>query len=268
MAACSEDEKFASSVFDTNPPARTELDNWIMDHLTKPYNIEIIYRWKYTESDLSRYITPAKEESVAQMVKIFNPVWTDPYVKIAGSEFFNRLCPKQLMLVGSSSYNSSGTLTLGTAEMGRKIVLYEVDEFDRKNKTRLKRYMKTIHHEFTHICNQVTRFDPSFELITAAGYRTDWNNVTLANAYNFGFITQYAQASPTEDFAEMVGIMLTTSAEEWNNILDNQPNNQEAKDALRAKEALVIKYYKEAWNFDIKELQAELEIAVDKFVNE
>jgi substrate import-associated zinc metallohydrolase lipoprotein len=268
MVACSDDEKFAPTIFDTTPPARTELDNWIMEHLTKPYNIEIIYRWKYVESDLSRDITPPKEESVEKMVRIFNPIWTDPYVKIAGREFFNQLCPKQIMLVGSSSYNSNGTVTLGTAEMGRKIVLYEVDEFDRKDKARLRRYMKTIHHEFTHICNRYIRVDPAFELITPEGYRTDWNNVSAANAYNYGFITPYAQAAPTEDFAEMVGVMLTTSAEEWNSILDNQPNNQAAKDALRAKEAMVVKYYKEAWNFDIKELQAELEIAIDKVVSE
>jgi substrate import-associated zinc metallohydrolase lipoprotein len=268
MVSCSEYDKLGSSVLDTNPPARTVLDNWILEHLTKPHNIEVIYRWHYTESDLSRYLTPATEKNVEGFVKILNAIWTEPYVKIAGLNFFNATCPKQVMLVGSSSYNSNSTVTLGTAEAGRKIVLYEVDEFDRKNAVRLKRYMKTIHHEYTHIQNQLRVFDPEFELITASGYRTDWNNVNAQTAYNAGFITPYAQAAPTEDFAEMVAIMLTNSSTQWNNILNNMPDNATAKDNLRKKEALVIKYYKEVWGFDILELQAELERAIDKVVNE
>ncbi|GHV56078.1 hypothetical protein FACS1894182_01910 [Bacteroidia bacterium] len=267
MVSCSE-EKLESSIFDTNPPARTVLDTWILDNFTKPYNIEVLYRWKYAESDLSRYLTPAQEENVEKIVRVLKAVWTTPYVKVAGLNVFNSTCPKQVMLVGPSSYNSNGTITQGTAEAGRKIVLYEVDLFDQKNVTRLKRYMHVIHHEYTHIMNQLRVYAPEYELITPSGYRPDWNNVSSQEAYNAGFITPYAEAAPSEDFAEMVAVMLTNTKTQWNNILNTMPNNQVAKDDLRQKEALIIKYYKEVWGFDISELQAELEEAINKVVNE
>jgi substrate import-associated zinc metallohydrolase lipoprotein len=266
LVACSED-KLGPSVLDTTPPARTALDNWILEQFTKPHNIEIIYRWDYTESDLSRSLTPAREENVEGFVRVLKRIWTVPYATIAGTNFLNATCPKQLMLVGCSAYNSSGSVTLGTAEAGRKIVLYEIDDFDRSNTTRLKRYMKTIHHEYTHIQNQLRDFAPEYEQITAAGYRTDWSNVSLQNAYNAGFISQYAQMSPDEDFAEMVGFMLTSSADEWKRLL-NMPDNPTAKANLKAKESKVIQYYKEVWGFDIVALQAELERAIAQVVNE
>jgi substrate import-associated zinc metallohydrolase lipoprotein len=266
MTSCSE-EQLAPSTLDTTPPARTALDNWIMDNFTKPYNIEILYRWNYTESDLSRFLTPAREENVEGFIKILGRIWTTPYVTIAGIDFVNSTCPKQVMLVGCSAYNSNGTVTLGTAEKGRKVVLYEVDEFDRTNAERLKRYMKTVHHEYTHIQNHLRIFYPEYELITVEGYRSDWNNVDLQVAYNNGFISKYAQDSPSEDFAEMVGIMLTNSAAEWAALL-NMPVTDEGKAALKAKEAMVIKYYKEVWGFDIVELQAELDRAIKQVVSE
>jgi substrate import-associated zinc metallohydrolase lipoprotein len=266
MVSCSE-EQLGPSTLDTTPPARTDLDNWIMDNFTKPYNIEIIYRWNYTESDLSRFLTPAREENVDGFIKILNRIWTSPYVAIAGIDFVNSTCPKQVLLVGSSAYNSNGTVTLGTAEAGRKVVLYEVDEFDRTDGDRLRRYMKTVHHEYTHIQNHLRIFDPDYELITVENYRSDWNNVALQTAYNNGFISQYAQASPSEDFAEMVGIMLTNSAASWAALL-NMPATEEGKTALKAKEAAVIKYYKEVWGFDIVELQAELDRAITLVVSE
>ena len=70
------------------------------------------------------------------------------------------------MFIGSSRYNSDGTVTKGSAEGGRKIIIYEVNQFDRTNATRLKRYMKTIHHEFTHIANQTIEFPKEYELIS------------------------------------------------------------------------------------------------------
>jgi substrate import-associated zinc metallohydrolase lipoprotein len=181
-------------------------------------------------------------------------VWIDPYIRIAGLDFFNSLTPKQLLLVGSEAWNSS-TRTVGTAEGGRKIVLYEIDHFDTTNRTRLIRYMKTIHHEFTHICNQTKRYDPDFEKIATDGYRgADWHNESDQVSYDKGFITPYATASPAEDFAEMVGVMLTHTYAEWNDILDNKPTTVVGKETLRKKETMVLNYYKDVWGFDILEL--------------
>ena len=99
------------------------------------------------------------------------------------------------MFIGSSRYNSDGTVTKGSAEGGRKIIIYEVNQFDRTNATRLKRYMKTIHHEFTHIANQTIEFPKEYELISP-GYVEQWKNMKDQEAYDAGFISPYAMSSP------------------------------------------------------------------------
>jgi substrate import-associated zinc metallohydrolase lipoprotein len=269
LAACSEDEQFEPSIFDTASPARTELDTWIYTNYTLPHNIKIDYKWEYIESDLSRNLTPPKEDQVEGIVKMLKKVWIEPYIEIAGLDFFNSLTPKQISLIGSEAWNSTGSRTVGTAEGGRKIVLYEVDHFNTANKDRLVRYMKTIHHEFSHICNQVKNYDPEFEQIAIDGYRgADWINESDQVSYNKGFITPYATASPNEDFAEMVGIMLTHTYAEWNNILNTKPTAESGgREILRQKEEMVVNYYKSVWGFDIFKLQEELEIAVNGYIS-
>ena len=267
LTSCSDDDNFIPSIFDTNPPPRTALEQWIYDNFTIPHNVEVTYRWTYIESDLARNLTPPEEDKAEGFVKIIKQVWPEPYIAIAGLDFFNRLAPKQLFLVGSEAWSSSGNYTMGTAEAGRKVVIYDINSFNKSNKTRLLRYMKTIHHEFTHICNQTVKFDPSYEKITPEGYRPDWNNVSQQQAYNAGFITPYSTSSPTEDFAEMVAVMLTNTAAAWRNMIDNSPDNATAKAALKAKEEQVVAYYRSVWGFDIYTLQAECEDAIERAIH-
>ena len=52
-----------------------------------------------------------------------------PYVEEAGKVFYNKYSPKFFILSGSNEYNSEGSITLGTAEGGRKVILYGVNLF-------------------------------------------------------------------------------------------------------------------------------------------
>ena len=268
LSSCNKEEEMGPSIFDTTPPIRTALDQWIYQNLTIPHNLEITYKWNYTESEMTRNLTPPKEAEAEAFIKdVLKQAWIEPYVKIAGRNFFNGSSPKQIMLVGTTAYNSTGTITLGTAQAGRKVVIYEINDYNKSNKDRLRRYMKTIHHEFTHIVNQNQRFQPEFELVTPGEYRTDWNNATAAWCREFGFITPYSSSSPSEDFAEMTAVMLTTSLTEWRKMIDVDPTNANAIASLKKKEELVVLYFKTVWGFDIYTLQAEMESAINKIVN-
>ena len=278
-SSCAKEDEMGPSIFDTNPPPRTALDLWILQNLTIPYNINVDYRWKFIESDLTRNLTPPDEKMAEAFIKdILTKAWIEPYVDMAGIDFFNRSSPKQIYLVGSTAYNSTGTRTLGTASAGRKIVMYEINEYDKRNKYRIRQYMKTIHHEFTHIVNQTVDFDPEFELITPGAYRSDWNNATERWCRENGFISAYSSASPTEDFAEMTAIMLTTSISEWRAKIDLVPTAAEIADnlkttieksraSLQRKEEIVVGYFKRVWNIDIYALQAKMEEAIEDIIN-
>ena len=265
LSACSEDEKFEKTIFDTTPPTLTGLDLWIMDSITSPYNIEVIYKWKDVETDLGRNLTPPFEDKADGFVKILKSIWIEPYINEAGLTFFNTLSPKQLLLIGSSAYNSNGTITLGSAEGGRKIVIYEINQLDKKDKVRLRRYMKTIHHEFGHIANQTIEIPVEYEMVTP-DYRSDWNNVSEQVAYDAGFISPYAMSAPSEDFVEMLAIFLTNSKSEWEALL-NKPTTDAGKIALKTKQDMVISYYKTIWNIDLYSLQSRCEAAINNVTN-
>lgn len=73
-------------------------------------------------------------------------------------------------------------------------------------------------------------------------------------------------SEPGEDFAEIVGFMLSNSAEDWEKMLD-YPTSQEAKDKLKQKVEMVVIYYRDTWNVDLYALQAECEQALYDVVN-
>src|SRR5687768_368416 len=103
-----------------NPHPPTALDTWLSTNFTHPYNIEVKYRWDASELDLYKAVVPPKVTKVQDVMEVVKSVWIDTYAEIAGDNFIKQYCPKQFVLVGSASYNFDGSITLGTAEGGRK----------------------------------------------------------------------------------------------------------------------------------------------------
>ena len=69
--------------------------------------------------------------------------------------------------MGSPKYNpNTGTITLGEAEGGRKIVLYRLNWFDLKDRDLIQQIMKTVHHEFGHTLHQTILYPEEFKNIT------------------------------------------------------------------------------------------------------
>src|SRR5213083_857528 len=100
---------------------KTDLDKWIYDTLTVPYNIAVKYKWDQFEFELNKTLVPPKEDVVKPVMRSIKKVWMDTYIAEAGLTFFNKYSPKFFVLSGSASYNNNGSITLGTAEGGRKV---------------------------------------------------------------------------------------------------------------------------------------------------
>ncbi|WP_285010459.1 zinc-binding metallopeptidase [Pedobacter faecalis] len=232
------------------------LDKWLLDNFTTPYNISVKYRWDGTEYDVSKTLTPPKLEKVQPLMEVVRSSWIDPYTAQAGQDFIKKYAPKNYVLVGSYQYNAGGTVTLGEAEGGIKVTLFNVNNFVKTDRAVSKRVLKTIHHEFTHILNQTITYQKEFPRVTPAGYTGDWNNSpSFAPA---GFISQYAQASPGEDFAEMVSIMLTEGRSGYEAILKAN-TTASAVTSIRAKEDMVVAYFKQTWGIDFYTLQTRVQ---------
>lgn len=240
--------------------ANGPIDNWLRENYVNPYNIEVKYRFDGYEVALNRVLSPVREDRVIPVMETIRKTWIEPYEQEAGATFIKSLAPKQFVLIGSAEYNSNGTITLGTAEGGRKIVLFVVNDFDPKLESEVKQMLHTIHHEFAHILHQTVMYPEEYKRITT-DYTASWNDFSLADARSRGYITQYARSSPDEDFVEMISIMLIEGKDGFNAIVNSAPESAQA--LLRKKEQYVVRYFKETWNIDFYALQARSEAAID-----
>jgi substrate import-associated zinc metallohydrolase lipoprotein len=116
-----------------DPWVKGPIDNWIYNNLTKPFNISVKYKWDQFELELNKNLVPPKEEKIIPVLEAVKKVWIDTYIAEAGAPFIRKFCPKFFVLCGSASWNTDGTITLGTAEGGRKVALYVLNEFRSKS---------------------------------------------------------------------------------------------------------------------------------------
>lgn len=242
----------------TWPP--TALDNWLYDSLTNPYNIEIKYKWDQSELDLNKTLVPPLEVQVQPVLDALRQIWINTYNKEAGINFFKKYSPKLIVMVGSPSYNPDGSVTLGTAEGGRRVVLYDVNDFDNTNVSSVQEMVHVVEHEFGHILNQNQAYQPEFKLVSAGKYTANWINETDEEANAEGFISAYAKSQPDEDFVEMISLMLSNGRLWFEMMVNSQP--ADAQTALRSKEQFVVNYYKSDWNIDFYALQTDVQNAL------
>jgi substrate import-associated zinc metallohydrolase lipoprotein len=258
--------------------AHGPIDKWLNDTLTVPFNIATKYKWDQFELDVNKTIVPPKEEKIIPVMRAVKNVWIDPYIAQGGELFFKKYSPKYFVLAGSANWNLDGSITLGTAEGGRKVVLYLLNEFRNKSMAGYqpsdsvvpKQMFHVIHHEFGHILDQTIRRPVEFDAICQGFYTSDWINTNDVEARKDGFITAYALSNPFEDFVEMASIMLTEGKSGYDKIVNGITGTsvrgttaEQAKAKLRQKEALVVNYFKQAWNIDFYSLQTRVRTAIE-----
>lgn len=260
------------------------IDNWIYDSLTVPFNINVKYKWDQSElqSDLDKTLVPPMEEKIIPAMSAIKKVWINTYLTEAGDLFFKKISPKFFVLVGSPAY-LRGAVKLGTAEGGRKVVLYDINSFRIKgmpgysldDTTNIKRVFATIQHEYAHILDQNIKVPLEFSASSARSYTSDWLNLTPQETLYEGFVSQYAISGKADDWAEMVSLMLVegkpwfdalVSSIDYTGTTANGTTAEEAKARLRQKEASVVGYFKEVWNIDFYSLQAKTASAINSLL--
>ena len=258
LTACKRDngdELSDKSIFDGGHQySQTTLDRFIYNNFQRPYNIAVTYKWIDADFEQNKFLYPPTREKVQPMLEIVKKVWIDPYVEVAGADFIKTVAPRQISLIGGYNRNTDGTITLGFADSGMKITLFNVDQLDITQQQATRQYFHTIQHEYCHIINQHKPYSDEYRKITPSDYTAQWFNVKDIDALNKGFITPYAMANDIEDFAEMTSAILSMSKAQFDAKID-AVTNANGKAALRSKEKMVAEYFKSEWNIDIYQLQ-------------
>jgi len=267
LASCAHEVQPKESQLDFSTPSKTDLDKWIGTNFLIPYNINVYYEWNQNLVDNSKYLFPPKLDKVQPAMEVVKKIWIDSYTTIGGINFVKKIAPREFVLVGGVNLNTNGTVTLGLAEAGQRVTLFEVDNLNKKNRANVIEFIHTIQHEYVHILNQTKPFDEqAWSKLTPSGYTTSWYNEETANSRNLGFITSYARLNIYEDFAETAATILNSSKAEYDAILAGV-KDATGKANIKAKEALVVKYYKDAYNIDFYALRDEAQKNTDAVIN-
>lgn len=274
FAGCSDDDLSSKSIFDTEPIAQSEFDQWLKTNYVDTYNIRFNYRYSDKESNSSYNLAPAaldKSEALAIMMK---HVWLDAYKEVMGEEFVKTYAPRVMQLFGSAAYNSGGSIVMGTAEGGLKVTLYNVNVIDLDNPIIDSEspfvdksvgtydlnywFFHTMNHEFCHIMTQKKNYSTDFQTISAADYKSaDWINLNDKDAPAQGFVSGYASSEYNDDFAEIYSQYVTHSEAAWQKILEAGVNGDDTsgRDAILQKFNILKDYFAVTWNLDIEKLR-------------
>ncbi|RKD98761.1 zinc-binding metallopeptidase [Marinifilum flexuosum] len=288
FSSCSSDEDLGESLIDTSTPELNEVDEWIRENYTYPYNVEVKYKWDNSELDNTKILTPTTLDRVIPFLEKMKEIWVDPYARNGGEDFMKAYIPKQMVLVGSHNYEDNGGIVLGQAEGGRKITIFDLNYIDfdlsglnswekRRAMEPILRVFKTMHHEFGHILHQTIAYPVEYKKLTT-GYTSNWMNFSNSEARGMGFITAYSLLNPDEDFVEMLSEFLTRSNEDWNELIDkikvydenyytDEDASKLARIKIREKEKMIADYMLQIWKIDIYKLQADIAEVLDGLSN-
>jgi substrate import-associated zinc metallohydrolase lipoprotein len=232
----------------------SELDNWIINNFNTPWNIEVVYRFDRYYTDVNRNIAPINLDKVKPSLQMVVDGFTEPYTKLAGIAFGKKYFPKLWVLYGSGSYNSDGTMVLGTMSNARMLNLYDLNNLTNQN---VRRRMRTVHHEFMHSLNQTVPIPRAYQDISGADYDPTWAGKSEGQVRPLGFISPYSSSAYTEDFAEMLAHIVVEGPVWYKNYLSQA--GEAGSEKLKAKEAMVFSYMLTNFNIDLYELQAEVQ---------
>ncbi|MBQ2151006.1 MAG: putative zinc-binding metallopeptidase [Bacteroidales bacterium] len=269
FSSCRKDEPLSKdSIITMDDYIQNDFDKWLEANFVNPYNIVFKYRYQIDESNRTYYTIPASYDCAIIMAHIVKYLCIDSYDEVAGVDFTRQYFPKMFFIIGEWEYNNNGTMILGTAEGGKKILLTGVNWIPKvldgtySSSYDIARglnhyYIKTIHHEFTHILNQTKDFPVEFSQITPNDYvYNDWSNAPYNSGYmQRGFISSYAQHSDGEDFAEMLSIYVTNTQEQWDSWMADAGD---AASLITAKLDLVKSYMLGTYDINIDQLRATI----------
>ena len=259
-SSCSKEILSGTSVIQTSVAEKNDFDRWLEATYRNPYNIEFKYRYEMKESDLNFYTIPARMDCAIIMAHLVQHHCIETYNEVAGGVFTRKYFPKMFFCIGEWEYQNNGSFILGTAEGGKKIMLSGLNylpEYMGTAEDLNHYYIKTIHHEFTHILNQTEVYSTDFKQVTPNGYVSDscFDEPYVSTYLSRGFISAYAQTDDGEDFAEMMSEYITHDAAWWRQQLNDAGDGA---DAIKTKLEIVRNYMQDTFDIDIDILRSTI----------
>lgn len=212
---------------------KTELDTWITETFTRPYGIEVQYRWDKHVAQSSSYTYPPESEHVKSVLTTIKSLWIDLYTmpEIGGKNFFLGKNPVKIYMYGGKNVTGNGVRLLCNSEATtHEMFLYDVNDFDPKDEDKVFALMRSVHHQFAKRLMEQFPYDRNkFLSISRSRYlestrliaeifkgETQGRDLLGLSSYanKRGFFTFHSFLSAEDDFAEIISAKLTHSHKE------------------------------------------------------
>ncbi len=303
LASCyKEKDLMDESVVDKNAVIQnsTELDSWIYDNFTQPYNIEIKYRWDKNALEPGSFTYPPKQEKIQEVLEAVKFILFETYTlpNIGKKDFMKGKSPVRIYMYGGQNLDYNGVELISKPNSSAvEMNIYNVNDFDAKDETKVFILARSIHTQFAKRLMELFPYDrDKFMNISKKRYLSSTAGIEMLDltqkklfeisgyANKRGFFTQHSRISPEDDFAEIISITLTNPQTKINEALNNaktpydaagdqevqQIYNEEAKQAYKEiteKKDMVYDYFEKEIGINIKRMQIISVQRIKAFVN-
>ena len=292
LQACTNDSLSPQSVVDAgmvqNP--QTELDRWIADSITAPYNIEVVYRWQKNANTGTTFVSPPKPDNVKAILRAVRELCFETYRQesLGGEDFIQGKTPLRVYLYGGKNVDENGVELLNNPLLTpSEMCIFRVDDFKAGDTDKMYALMRSVHHQFARRLAELVAYDRD-KFTAISGHRYTGSTEPLAAPLGYskkekdyfgladyankrGFYTMQAFLSAEDDFAEIISSTLCATPKEVNDAIntaqtpdqDSDPEvqqqyNKEAEQAYKeivAKQAFVEQYMQKSLHINFKQLQ-------------
>ena len=292
LQACTNELLSEQSVVDAgavqNP--QTELDRWIADSITAPYNIEVVYRWQKNANTGTTFVSPPRPDNVKAILRAVRELCFETYRQenLGGVDFLQGKTPLRIYLYGGQNVDENGVELLNNPQLTpSEMCIFRVDDFKAGDADKMYALMRSVHHQFARRLAELVTYDRD-KFTAISGHRYTGSTEPLAAPLGYskkekdyfgladyankrGFYTMQAFLSAEDDFAEIISSTLCATPKEVNDAIntaqtpdqDSDPEvqqqyNKEAEQAYKeivAKQAFVEQYMQKSLHINLKQLQ-------------
>lgn len=291
FSSCGEDALSSTSVIAQRQSSvqETELDRWILDSITLPYGIEVVYRQENHGGAATDYLYPPRAEQVKPVLRTFRALCLESFAfaEQDRSNFLLGRAPLRLVLYGGAYADAHGMVRLSLPQAPTTMMLTHCNAFspDDPNKVYLLARMG-FHQLSRRLLAQLPYDRVAFSAISGDRYTGSTASLvapwqagrTIDQQFGIdgwankrGFLTIHGMVSAEEDMAEMISATICATPLQVQQALteaatpdtDADPEVQaryteEAKVAaqqLSRKQAFVTDYLQKVWRVDFRRWQ-------------
>ncbi len=171
LSACSR-EKLEADFY--RPAPQSELDRWIIDEITVPYGIEVVYRWDKKHAQEGSYAYPPEPAKVQGVLRTIKALWLEVYgdESLGGASFWRERAPVRIVIYGGPNIDTDGHIHVAsTQSAARQMYIYDANSFDPKSPQKVRELMRSVHHQYALILTEIWPYDRvAFGRISEAGY--------------------------------------------------------------------------------------------------